>query len=97
MRRCGNGLKFGREIANRLLRRSPSQGDTWHLDEVALTIAGQRHWLWRAVDQDGFVLDVLVQSRRNRKAARRLMRKLMKRPGTPGAGHRQAEELCRHR
>ena len=71
------GLKFGREIANRICRRAPRRGDKWHLDEVVITIAGKKHWLWRAVDQDGFVLDVLVQSRRDRKAAKRLLRKLL--------------------
>jgi putative transposase len=70
--------KFGREYANRIRRRTPRPGDRWHLDEVVITIAGTRHWLWRAVDQDGFVLDVLVQSRRDRKAAQRLLRKLLK-------------------
>jgi putative transposase len=75
------GFKFGREFANRIRRRAPQRGDNWHLDEVVLTIAGQRHWLWRAVDQEGYVLDVLVQSRRDRKAARRLMRKLLKAQG----------------
>src|SRR3954471_1741825 len=49
------------------------------LDEVCLMIAGQKHWLWRAVDQDGVVLDVLVQRRRDKKAAKRLLRKLLKR------------------
>src|SRR3954447_20720807 len=52
---------------------------TWHLDEVVITIAGQKHWLWRAVDQDGLVLDILVQSRRDKRAAKRLLRKLLKR------------------
>ncbi len=75
------GLKFGREIASRVRRRAPRRGDKWHLDEVVLTIAGKQHWLWRAVDQAGFVLDVLVQSRRDRKAARRPMRKLLKSQG----------------
>ncbi|MBM6582777.1 IS6 family transposase [Microvirga sp. BT689] len=70
--------KFGREFANRIRRRTPRPGDRWHLDEVVITIAGQKHWLWRAVDQDGFVLDVLVQSRRDRKAAKCLLRKLLK-------------------
>jgi putative transposase len=60
----------------------PEIGDKWHLDEVVISIGGEKHWLWRAVDQDGFVLDVLVQSRRNTKAARRLMRNLLK-----GQGH----------
>ena len=73
------GLKFGREFANRIRRRAPQRGDKWHLDEVAITIAGKKHWLWRAVDQEGFVLDVLVQSRRDKKAAKRLLRKLLKR------------------
>ena len=56
---------------------------TWHLDEVVLTIAGQKHWLWRAVDQDGLVLDILVQSRRDKRAAKRLLRKLLKKQRRP--------------
>jgi putative transposase len=75
------GLKFGREFANRIRQRAPRRGDNWHLDEVVLTIAGTKHWLWRAVDQEGFVLDVLVQSRRDKKAAKRLLRKLLKKQG----------------
>lgn len=75
------GLKFGREFANHIRRRAPRRGDKWHLDEVVITIAGKKHWLWRAVDQEGFVLDVLVQSRRDKKAAKRLFRKLMKKQG----------------
>jgi putative transposase len=51
------------------------------LDEVVISIAGEKHWLWRGVDQDGFVLDVLVQSRRDKKAAKRLFRKLLKKQG----------------
>lgn len=70
--------KFGREFANPIRRRTLRPGDRWHLDEVVITIAGKRHYLWRAVDQDGFVLDVLIQSRLDRKAAKRLMRKLLK-------------------
>ncbi|MGF9763560.1 IS6 family transposase [Microvirga sp. 0TCS3.31] len=70
--------KFGREFANRIRRRAPRPGDRWYPDEVVITIAGKRHWLWWAVDQDGFVLDVLVQNRRDRKAAQRLLRKLLK-------------------
>lgn len=50
--------------------------DTWHLDEVVITIAGRKHWLWRAVDQDGYVLDKIVQNRRNTKAAKRLLTRL---------------------
>ena len=49
------GLKFGREFADRIRRRAPRRGDKWHLDEVVIGIAGKTHWLWRAVDQDGFV------------------------------------------
>src|ERR1700760_2454844 len=75
------GLKFGREFANRIRQRAPCRGDKWHLDEVVISVAGKKHWLWRAVDQDGFVLDVLVQSRRNKKAAKRLFRKLLKKQG----------------
>src|SRR5918997_703297 len=77
------GLKFGQGFANEIRRRLPRAGDTWHLDEVAITIAGEKHWLWRAVDQDGFVLDVLVQSRRDKRAAQRLLRKLLKRQMRP--------------
>src|SRR5918997_1945746 len=72
-------LRFGREFANRIRRRLPRAGDKWHLDEVAIKIAGVRHWLWRAVDQAGMALDVLVQSRRDERAAKRLLRKLLKR------------------
>ena len=70
--------KFGQGFANQIRRKLPCPGDKWHLDEVCLMIRGQKHWLWRAVDQDGFVLDVLVQSRRDKKAAKRLLRKLLK-------------------
>jgi putative transposase len=72
-------LKFGQEFANRIRRRLPRFGDKWHLDEVAIRIRGVQHWLWRAVDQTGLVLDVLVQSRRDKRAAKRLLRKLLKR------------------
>src|SRR3954454_2695624 len=74
-------LKFGQSFANKIRRRLPAPGDKWHLDEVVISIAGKKHWLWRAVDQHGFVLDVLVQSRRDKKAAKRLFRKLMKKQG----------------
>src|SRR5215217_6425697 len=76
-------IKFGQAFANRIRRRLPCAGDTWHLDEVVITIAGKKHWLWQAVDQDGIVLDVLVQSRRDKKAAKRLLRKLLKRQMQP--------------
>ena len=70
--------KFGSEYARRLKRRQGRLGDIWHLDELFVTIQGKRHYLWRAVDQDGDVLDILVQSRRNRRAAERFFRKLLK-------------------
>jgi putative transposase len=74
-------LKFGQGFANEIRRRLPCAGDKWHLDEVVIKIAGSTHWLWRAVDQRGIVLDVLVQSRRDAKAAKRLLRKLLKKQG----------------
>src|SRR6266403_491422 len=71
-------LKFGQTYANGLRRKSPRAGDRWYLDEVFLKINGRLHYLWRAVDQDGDVLDILVQSRRDKKAAKRFFRKLLK-------------------
>jgi putative transposase len=70
--------KFGQDYANQLRRRRPRPGDKWHLDEVFLAINGERHYLWRAVDQDGDGLDILVQRRRNKKAAKKFFRKLLK-------------------
>jgi putative transposase len=70
-------LKVGQDYANRLRRRQPRPGDTWHLDEVIVTINGKRHYQWRAVDQDDNVLDILVQSRRNKQAAKKFFRKLL--------------------
>jgi putative transposase len=70
--------KFGQDYANRLRRRRARPGDKWHLDEVFVRIDGELSYLWRAVDQHGTVLDVLVQSRRNANAAKRFFRKLLK-------------------
>jgi putative transposase len=70
--------KFGPVYAAGLRRRKPQAGDKWHLDEVFVKINGGRHYLWRAVDQDGTVLDILVQSQRDAKAAKRFLAKLMK-------------------
>ncbi len=70
--------KFGQTYANALRRRQPQPGDKWHLDEVFLKINGETHYLWRAVDQAGHVLDILVQRRRNKAAALRFLRKLLK-------------------
>jgi putative transposase len=70
--------KFGQSFANGLRRRRPRPGDKWHLDEVFIKINGKAHYLWRAVDQHGTVLDILVTSRRDAKAATRFFRKLLK-------------------
>jgi len=75
--------KFGPTYVRRLRRKRASRRDVWHLDEVVISIAGQKHWLWRAVDQDGYVLDEIVQSRRDTKAAKRLLRRLLKKQGCP--------------
>ena len=69
--------KFAQAYANELRRRRPRPGDKWHLDEVYIKINGKCHYLWRAVDQDGNVLDILVTSRRDAKAATRFFRKLL--------------------
>ena len=72
---------FGPVYARTLRRRRGRMGDTWHLDELFVNIQGRQQYLWRAVDEDGDVLDILVQSRRNRRAAIRFFRKLLKRQG----------------
>jgi putative transposase len=74
-------MKFGQNYANSLRRRRPRPGDKWHLDEVFIKINGEQKYLWRAVAQDGNVLDILVQSRRDKAAARRFLRRLMKKTG----------------
>lgn len=71
-------LKFGNGIARNLKIDRPTPSDHWHLDEMVIVIRGKRHWLWRAVDNEGTVLDFLVQSRRNTQAAKKLMRSLLK-------------------
>ena len=73
--------KFGPVIARRLRRCRPRPSDRWHLDEMVVRIAGERMYLWRAVDDEGEVLDMLVQRRRDTRAALRLMRKLLKKQG----------------
>ncbi|QFT95515.1 Transposase IS66 family protein (plasmid) [Roseovarius sp. THAF9] len=75
--------RFGHQIAAKIRRDRPRPADKWHLDEVVIRIKGRSHWLWRAVDANGDVLDILVQSRRNKAAALRFLRKLMKRWGQP--------------
>lgn len=70
--------KFGPQFANRLRRRHQGFGDTFYLDEVFVKINGQQRYLWRAVDQNGDVIDVLLQVRRNGAAAKRFFRRLLK-------------------
>ena len=87
--------KFGGEYARTLKRRQGRLGDTWYLDELFVTIQGRRKYLWRAVDQDGDVIDILVQPRRDRKAAERFLPQAIEGPRGRAAalGDRQAEEL----
>ena len=103
------GRKFGSAYARRLRRKPPRPTDIWHLDEVVISIAGKKHWLWRAVDQDGYVLDEIVQRRRDTKAAKRLLTRLMKKQGIApkriitdklpsyGAARRQVMPAVEHR
>src|SRR4051794_25569088 len=70
-------LKFGPMIARNLRRRRPRPSDRWHLDEMVVRIAGRQMYLWRAVDHEGEILDMLVQRRRDKRAALKLMRKLL--------------------
>ncbi|MCX4784407.1 IS6 family transposase [Streptomyces sp. NBC_01264] len=102
-------LKFGQTYANALRRRRPQPGDKWHLDEVFIKINGAWKYLWRAVDQDGNVLDILVQNRRDKAAARRFFRRLLTSAGTVprvivtdklasyGAAHREVMHSVEHR
>ena len=73
--------KFGQQYANQLRRKGPYVGDKWHLDEVVVTLKKQQYYLWRAVDGEGNVLDVLLQKHRDTKAAKRFFRKLLKKQG----------------
>ena len=75
--------KFGGKYGRAIWRTRPSPTDKWHLDEVVIMIRGKKHWLWRGVDSNGDVLDILVQSRRNTQAAARFFRKLFRRFGEP--------------
>ncbi len=73
--------KFGSAYARKLKKRQGRSGDTWYLDEVFITIQGEQQYLWRAVDQDGDTIDILVQRRRNKQAAVRFFRRLLKGQG----------------
>jgi putative transposase len=90
---CG---KFGSEYARRLKKKAGRLGDFWYLDEVFVKIQGQQQYLWRAVDQDGDVIDILVQSRRNARAAKRFFRKLLKTQGQ-GPSHLVTDQLGSYR
>ncbi len=74
-------LKFGPSIASNIGRSRPRPSDHWHLNEMVISIRGGKYWLWRTVDNEGDVLDFLVQSRRNAQAAKKLMVKLLKKYG----------------
>jgi transposase-like protein len=101
-------LKFGATVAQRLRRRRPRPSDRWHLDEMVVRIAGRRMYLWRAVDHEGEILDMLVQRRRDQHAALKLMRKLLRKQGSAprlivtdklrsyGAAFRELHLTCRH-
>ncbi|NTG51561.1 IS6 family transposase [Agrobacterium rhizogenes] len=77
----GWGRKFGPAFVKQLRRKKPSRRDVWHLDEVLISIGGRKHWLWRAVDQDGYGLDEIVQTRRDTKATKRLPIRLLRKQG----------------
>jgi putative transposase len=74
-------IKFGADYARRLQRKTPHRHDIWHLDEVVISIRGEKRYLWRAVDQEGYVLDEIVQIRRDTKAAKRLLNRLLRKQG----------------
>ncbi|KYB46158.1 transposase, partial [Brucella anthropi] len=74
---------FGRHFANCIRKERPKPNDKWHMDEVVITIVGKKFWLWRAIDADGNALDILVQARRNTKAARRFFSRLIRQFGQP--------------
>ena len=73
--------KFGQQYANQLRRKRPFMADRWQLDEVVVTIKKQQYYLWRAVDSEGNVLEVLLQRHRDTKAAKRFFRKLLTNQG----------------
>ena len=90
--------RFGPHYARNVRRQRPTAGDHWLLDEVFLQIQGRRQYLWRAIDQDGNILDILMQRRRNGRAATRFVRKLLKQQqrSPNSVCHGQAGQLSRH-
>ncbi len=103
------GTKFGPAYTRQLRRKRASSSDLWYLDEVVIRIQGQRCYLWQAVDQDGYILDETLQKRRNTKAAKRLLTRLLSRqgaaperivtdkPGSYGAAKRKVMPAVEHR
>jgi len=101
-------LKFGATVAQRLRRQRPCPSDRWHLDKMVVQVAGRRMYLWRAVDHEGEILDMRVQRRRDKRAALRLTRKLLRKPGVApklvttdklrsySAAFRDLRLTCRH-
>jgi putative transposase len=75
--------RFGRHFADSIRRDRPKPRDKWHMDEVVIKISGKKFWLWRAIDPNGDVLDILVQARRNTKAAKRFFSRLVRKFGEP--------------
>lgn len=75
--------RFGSHFADCIRRERPRPNDKWHMDEVVITIRGKKHWLWRAIDADGDVLDILVQTRQNAKEAKRFFQRLVSQFGKP--------------
>ena len=77
-------IKFATLFAERLRHREPRRGSRWHMDEVCTTVDGVRHWLWRAVDEHGFVLDILLQRHRDTEAAKTFLTRLLGEYDVPG-------------
>lgn len=75
--------RFGRHFLDCIRRDRPRPNDKWHMDEVVITIRGKKHWLWRAIDANGDVLDILVQTHRNAKAAKRFFQRVVAQFGEP--------------
>ena len=72
------GNKFGPQYATEIKRRSPRRGDKWYMDEMCIVLKGIKFWLWRAVDQDGYELDILLQSKRDKRSAKKFFKKLLR-------------------
>ena len=90
-------IKFSSLFAEELRHREPRRGSRWYLDEVCTSVDGIRHWLWRAVNEHGFVLDIFLQRHRDTEAAKAFLPRLLGEYGARGHSHRSAAELwCRN-